>query len=46
LLKEPCPGNAAIPCSPPPTLLPADFVANSWPNSGFRNTRQRVTRGR
>jgi len=24
----------------------ADFVPNSWPNSGFRNSRQRGTRGR
>ena len=23
----------------------ADFVPNSWPNSGFRNSRQRGTRG-
>jgi hypothetical protein len=31
---------------PPLATLPsADFVPNSWPNSGFRNSRQRGTRG-
>jgi len=28
------------------TLLSADFVPNLWPDSGFRNSRQRGTRGR
>ena len=27
-------------------LLSADFVPNLWPDSGFRNSRQRGTRGR
>ena len=29
-----------------PTLPSADFVPNLWPDSGFRNSRQRGTRGR
>jgi hypothetical protein len=28
------------------TLPSADFVPNLWPDSGFRNSRQRGTRGR
>ena len=28
------------------TLLSAEFVPNLWPDSGFRNSRQRGTRGR
>jgi hypothetical protein len=32
---------------PPLVMLPsADFVPNLWPDSGFRNSRQRGTRGR
>ena len=32
---------------PPLVTLPsADFVPNLWPDSGFRNSRQRGTRGR
>jgi hypothetical protein len=34
------------PNRPLPPLPSADFVPNSWPNSGFRNSRQRGTRGR
>ena len=36
-------GTAAMtaPVQPPS----ANFVPNSWPNSGFRNSRQRGTRG-
>ena len=31
---------------PPPATLPsADVLANSWPNSGFRNSRRRGTMG-
>ena len=30
---------------PMATLPSRDFVANSWPNSGFRNSGQRGTRG-
>jgi hypothetical protein len=47
LWKEPLPTIAAmtIPDPPPATLSSADFVPNSWPNSGFRNSRQRGTGG-
>ena len=32
--------------NPPLAMLPsASFVSNSWPNSGFRNSRRRGTRG-
>jgi hypothetical protein len=32
--------------NPPLAMLPsAPFVPNSWPNSGFRNSRRRGTRG-
>jgi hypothetical protein len=32
--------------NPPLAMLsPASFVSNSWPNSGFLNTRRRGTRG-
>jgi hypothetical protein len=38
---------AAMTVADPPlaTLPSADFVPNSWPNSGFRNSGQRGTRG-
>ena len=43
LWKEPLPTIAAMTMPDPPlaTLSSADFVPNSWPNSGFRNSRQR-----
>ena len=46
--KEPVPTVAAMTMPDPPlaTLSSADFVPNSWPNSGFRNSRQRASRGR
>jgi hypothetical protein len=33
--------------APPPLAMvsSADFVANSWPNSGYRNSRRRGARG-
>jgi hypothetical protein len=45
--KEPLPTLVAmtIPDPPPATLSSADFGPNSWPNSGFRNSTQRGTRG-
>ena len=47
LWKEPLPTIAAMTMPVPPlaTLSSADFVPNSWPNSGFRNSRQRGTGG-
>jgi len=47
LWKNPLPTIAARPMPDPPlaTLSSADFVPNSWPNSGFRNSRRRGTRG-
>jgi len=47
LWKEPAPTVVAIatPDSPRAPLSSADFVPNSWPNSGFRNSRQRGTKG-
>jgi hypothetical protein len=46
LWKKPLPTIAAMtmPDSPLATLSSADFVPNSWPNSGFRNSRQRGPR--
>jgi hypothetical protein len=38
----------AVPRTPlvtSPTLPPGAFVPNSWPNSGFRNSRRRGTSG-
>jgi hypothetical protein len=48
LWKEPLPTVAAmtIPAPPLATLSSGDFVPNSWPNSGFRDSRQRGTAGR
>jgi hypothetical protein len=45
--KERHPTLAAVTVpNPPRAQLPsAGFVPNSWPNSGFRNSRQRGTRG-
>jgi hypothetical protein len=45
--KELHPALAAgrVPEPPLATLSSADFVPNSWPNSGFRNSRRRGTRG-
>jgi hypothetical protein len=45
LWKELPPTIAAMAVPDPPlaTLPSADLVPNSWPNSGFRNTRQRGT---
>jgi len=34
------------PDPPRVTLLSGDFVPNLWPDSGFRNSRQRGARGR
>jgi len=47
LWKELPPAVAAMtaPDLPLATLPSADFVPNSWPNSGFRNSGQRGTRG-
>lgn len=47
LRKERLPTIAAmtIPDLPLATLSSTEFVPNSWPNSGFRNSRQRGTRG-
>ena len=47
LWKEPLPTIAAMTMPVPPlaTLSSADFAPNSWPNSGFRNSRQRGTGG-
>src|SRR5437899_87897 len=47
LWKEFPPTIAAMTAPDPPlaTLPSADFVPNSWPNSGFRNSGQRGTRG-
>ena len=46
--KEPLPTVATMTMPDPPlaTLSSADFVPNSWPNSGFRNGRQRGSKGR
>jgi len=46
LSKKPLPAIGAMTMPDPPlaTLSSADFVPNSWPNSGFRNSRQRGTR--
>lgn len=35
------PAAMAAPDQPPPPAPLADFLPNSWPNSGFRNSRQR-----
>lgn len=47
LWKEPLPTIAAMTIPDPPlaTSSSADVVPNSWPNSGFRNSRQRGTGG-
>jgi hypothetical protein len=47
LWKEPLPTVAAMTTPDPPRApsLSSDFVPNSWPNSGFRNSRQRGTKG-
>jgi hypothetical protein len=47
LWKEPLRTIAAMTTPDPPqtTLSSADFVPNSWPNSGFRNSRRRGPRG-
>ena len=47
LWKELPPKIVAMTAPDPPlaTLPSANFVPNSWPNSGFRNSRQRGTRG-
>jgi len=47
LSKEPLPaiGAMTMPDPPLPTLSSADFVPNSWPDSGFRNSRQKRTGG-
>ena len=49
LWREPAPTIAAMTVPRPPPLATRssnDFVSNSWPNSGFRNIRNRTTRGR
>jgi hypothetical protein len=48
LWRESPPTIAArtVPSPPLATLSSNDFVSNSWPNSGFRNIRNRTTRGR
>lgn len=38
-------GAMTAPHPPLATAPSADFVPNSWPNSGFRNSRRRGTRG-
>jgi len=41
--------HTLVPMTPPVPLAmvpSAQFVPNSWPNSGFRNSRQRGTKGR
>ena len=41
--------HTLVPMTPPVPLAmvpAAQFVPNSWPNSGFRNSRQRGTKGR
>jgi hypothetical protein len=45
--RAPTMGLAALttPDQPPPTASLADFLPNSWPNSGFRNSRRRGTGG-
>ena len=47
LWQERPPTIVAMTAPDPPlaTLPSADFVPNSWPNSGFRNSGQRGTRG-
>jgi hypothetical protein len=47
LWKELPPTIAAMTALDPPlaTVPSADFVPNSWPNSGFRNSGRRDTRG-
>ena len=48
LWQKPAPTVAVI-TAPGPLLAThssTDFVSNSWPNSGFRNIRNRSTRGR
>ena len=46
--QEPAPTIVAMPVPGPllATHSSTDFVSNSWPNSGFRNVRNRSTRGR
>jgi hypothetical protein len=47
LWQEPLPTVVAM-TTPDPRRAPSsssDFVPNSWPNSGFRNSRQRGTKG-
>jgi hypothetical protein len=47
LWNEPRPTMAAMPVPDPlAKLASADFAPNSWPNSGYRNSRQRGTRAR
>lgn len=48
LWKEPRFPIVAMTVPDPPlgTRPSADFVLNSWPDSGFRNSRQRGIRGR
>ena len=37
---------APMTAPPPLAMVPsADFVSNSWPNSGYRNSRRRGARG-
>ena len=48
LWRERAPTIAAMTVPGPPlaTRSSNDFVSNSWPNSGFRNIKNRTTRGR
>jgi hypothetical protein len=43
-LRTHVPMTAPVP--PLAMVTSAEFVPNSWPNSGFRNSRQRGTKGR
>jgi hypothetical protein len=40
---HPTPAAVTAPNPPRATLPAADFVPNSWPNTGFRNSRRRGT---